>query len=262
MFEAINTYLGTFESSSTQRIKVLKAEKEKQIDVTIDKNQELIDIYKGVKFKWILVCSRNDTSLTNNKRDNNAFTRFEVRHYELNFHKKHRDMALKSYLTYILHKAKAIREERKTVRLHTVDYNGTDYWSWINMDHPATFETMALEPEMKNTLIEDLDRFKERKEYYKRVGKAWKRGYLLYGPPGTGKSSLVAALANYLKFDVYDLDLREVQCNSDLRRLLIGTASRSILVIEDIDCSIQLPNRDIETECKSVEDDKASLYDS
>lgn len=124
------------------------------------------------------------------------------------------------------------------MKLHTVDYNGTDYWGSVNLDHPATFDTVAMDPEMKNMLIEDLDRFVRRKEFYRSVGKAWKRGYLLYGPPGTGKSSLVAAMANHLKFDVYDLDLNEVQCNSDLRRLLIGTGSRSIIVIEDIDYSL------------------------
>uniref|UniRef100_A0A453A2V7 AAA+ ATPase domain-containing protein n=2 Tax=Aegilops tauschii subsp. strangulata TaxID=200361 RepID=A0A453A2V7_AEGTS len=74
-------------------------------------------------------------------------------------------------------------------------------------------------------------------------GRAWKRGYLLYGPPGTGKSSLVAAMANYLKFDIYDLELTEVKSNSDLRRLLVGMSNRSILVVEDIDCSIDLPQR-------------------
>ena len=46
---------------------------------------------------------------------------------------------------------------------------------------------------------DDLDSFIRRKEMYKKVGKAWKRGYLIYGPPGTGKSSLIAAMANYLK---------------------------------------------------------------
>lgn len=61
-------------------------------------------------------------------------------------------------------------------------------------------------------------------------------------------------MANYLKFDIYDLDLREVQCNSDLRRLLIGSASRSLLVIEDIDCNVGLHNR--ETENPANEDDK------
>lgn len=66
---------------------------------------------------------------------------------------------LGSYLPYIQQQAKAIREERKTVKLHTIDYNGTDYWSSINLDHPATFDTMAMDPEMKKALIEDLDRF-------------------------------------------------------------------------------------------------------
>ncbi|KAK8515089.1 hypothetical protein V6N12_001249 [Hibiscus sabdariffa] len=90
----------------------------------------------------------------------------------------------------------------------------------------------------KTALIEDLDRFTRNREFYRRVGRAWKRGYLLHGPPGAGKSSLVAAMANYLKFDVYDMDLKEIQCNSDLRRLLLGTGNRSIILVEGIDTSL------------------------
>jgi chaperone BCS1 len=88
--------------------------------------------------------------------------------------------------------------------------------------------------------MDDLDRFVKRKDFYLKVGKPWKRGYLLYGPPGTGKSSLIAAMANYLKFDIYDLELASLHGNSDLRKLLTRTTNRSILVIEDIDCSIEL----------------------
>lgn len=84
---------------------------------------------------------------------------------------------------------------------------------------------------MNKALFDDPDIFISRKEYYKRVGKAWKSG--LYGPPGTGKLSLIAAMADYPKFDVYDLDLKEVQSNSAFSKLLIGTSSRSILVFED-----------------------------
>ncbi|ONI30078.1 hypothetical protein PRUPE_1G229600 [Prunus persica] len=58
----------------------------------------------------------------------------------------------------------------------------------------------------------------------------WKRGYLLYGPPGTGKSSMIAAMANFLKFDIYDLELTHLRSNSELRRLLVSTANRSILL--------------------------------
>ncbi|KAK8647033.1 hypothetical protein V6N13_120791 [Hibiscus sabdariffa] len=68
---------------------------------------------------------------------------------------------------------------------------------------------MAMESDLKKKRIEDLDKFMRRKEYYKRVGKAWKRGYLLFGPPGTRKSSLIAVMANYLNFDIYDLELTD-----------------------------------------------------
>ena len=69
-------------------------------------------------------------------------------------------------------------------------------------------------------------------------------GYLLYGPPGTGKSSLIAAMANRLTFDIYDLDLTNIHSNSQLKSLLLSMSGKSILVIEDIDCSIELENRD------------------
>ncbi|KAK4749023.1 hypothetical protein SAY87_026472 [Trapa incisa] len=59
-------------------------------------------------------------------------------------------------------------------------------------------------------MMADLDRFIFRKEFYKRVGRAWKRGYLLYRLPVTKKSSLVVAMANNLKLEVYELQLSNV----------------------------------------------------
>ncbi|KAL6572769.1 hypothetical protein OROMI_013727 [Orobanche minor] len=259
MFDAASIYLGSKISSSTRRIKVNKPQKDDgdDLSVTVDTNQEICDTHNGIKFNWILQSSSVVVKQASSV-DKNSNSRTEIRYFELSFPKKHRDNVLKTYLPYVLRKAKEIKEETRTVRLHTVDYNGTDYWSSVVLNHPATFETMAMDPDVKKDLIEDLDRFVRRKDYYKRVGKAWKRGYLFYGPPGTGKSSLVAAMANYLKFDVYDLDLREVQCNSDLRRLLIGSANRSILVIEDIDCNVGLQNR-VDMDNAANEDDKITL---
>ncbi|GJY65509.1 AAA+ ATPase domain-containing protein [Tanacetum coccineum] len=51
------------------------------------------------------------------------------------------------------------------------------------------------------------------------------------------------AMANYLKFDIYDLQLMHVEDDSSLKDILLRTSNRSILVIEDIDCSI-LPDRE------------------
>lgn len=254
MFEASNLYLGTKISPSIRRIKVNKSHKEEDLAVTVDKNQQITDVYGKIKFQWVLQSEAIKPAIEGSRNGNSAT---ELRFFELSFHKKYKDYALKVYLPYILRKAGEIREQTRTVKLHTIDYNGTDYWSSVALNHPARFDTMAMDPGTKRDLIEDLDRFVKGKDYYRRVGKAWKRGYLFYGPPGTGKSSLVAAMANHLKFDVYDLDLREVQCNSDLRRLLIGTANRSILVIEDIDCNVGLMNRDADNAV--TEDDKVCV---
>ena len=57
----------------------------------------------------------------------------------------------------------------------------------------------------------------------------------MYGPSGTGKSSFVAAMANFLSYDVYDINVSKVLKDSDLNSLLLGTTSRSIIEIEDFD---------------------------
>jgi chaperone BCS1 len=135
-------------------------------------------------------------------------------------------------------KIQSIKNEKKVLKLQSLgNYRG------VNLYHPSTFDTLAMDPVLKKEIMDDLDRFVKRKDFYLKVGKPWKRGYLLYGPPGTGKSSLIAAMANYLKFDIYDLELASLRGNSNLRSLLTSTTNRSIIVIEDIDCSIELQDR-------------------
>lgn len=173
--------------------------------------------------------------------------------------KKFKGQVLDDYLPFVLAKSQELKEKNKFVKLYTRDITSSaeddedDYghgygrssgrWGSINLEHPFTFDTLAMDPDMKKAIIDDLERFVRRRDYYKKVGKAWKRGYLLYGPPGTGKSSIIAAMANYLRFDIYDLELTSMYSNSDLRRVLLSTTNRSIIVIEDIDCSAQTKNR-------------------
>jgi len=122
-------------------------------------------------------------------------------------------------------------------------------------EHPARFETLAMEKTAKEEIIEDLLTFKNGKEYYDKIGKAWKRGYLLYGPPGTGKSTMIAAIANFMYYDVYDLELTAVKDNTQLRTLLIETTSKSIIVIEDIDCSLDLTGKRVAKKEKEKSED-------
>ncbi|OMO71332.1 hypothetical protein COLO4_28294 [Corchorus olitorius] len=140
MFHAANLYLGENLSSSTQRVKINKPENEEELRLTTDNNQELIDVFKGVKLKWVLLSSRIQKSVSNkrNSSSGSGISKEETWYFELSFHKKHREIVLSSYLPYVLQKAKEIREEKKTLKLHSVDYNGTDYWGSIKLDHPAS----------------------------------------------------------------------------------------------------------------------------
>lgn len=155
--------------------------------------------------------------------------------------------------------------KKRIRKLHTNNRDDHGYfkerlWIHVPFEHPATFDTIAMDPKMKQEIIDDLLTFCGNKDYYKRIGKAWKRGYLLYGPPGTGKSSMVAAMANLLDYDIYDLELTAVKNNSMLRKLLIDTSSKSIIVIEDIDCSSTLTKkRKVKKKKGEEEDEKDKL---
>lgn len=92
-----------------------------------------------------------------------------------------------------------------------------------------------MDPDLKNRVKSDLELFLKSKQYYHRLGRVWKRSYLLYGPSGTGKSSFVAAMAKFLSYDVYDVDLSRVSDDSDLKMLLLQTKRKSVIVVEDLD---------------------------
>lgn len=107
--------------------------------------------------------------------------------------------------------------------------------------------------------MDDLLRFSEAEDFYARIGRAWKRGYLLYGPPGTGKSTMIAAMANLLGYDLYDLELTAVKDNTELKKLLIATSSKAIIVIEDIDCSVDLTGQRVKKKEKKEGEENDQL---
>ncbi|KAF9620074.1 hypothetical protein IFM89_010724 [Coptis chinensis] len=235
LYEASEVYLSTKAASpSLDRLIVSKQQRDKKVTVTVEKDQDIVDVFEHIQLTWKLVSLEKESGHR------------EVKFFELCFDKQYKQIVMDSYLPYVLKRFKSIKEDNRVLKLHSLGFYGDgdgDVWGSIKLDHPSTFDTLAMDSKMKKELLEDLDRFVKRREFYRRVGKPWKRGYLLYGPPGTGKSSLIAAMANYLNFNVYDMELSSIYSNSELRRLLIATANRSILVIEDIDCSVELQDR-------------------
>ncbi|EOA15424.1 hypothetical protein CARUB_v10007815mg, partial [Capsella rubella] len=250
VFDAAEMYLRNRIGPDTERLRVGKTPKQKHFTITIEKGEAIIDSFEDSEVRWSYCQSENE------KGDK------VKRYYELTFEKKLREKVMDSYLSHVVAESEGIKHSLRAVKLYSRDVHARDdddgmvdrnYWGCINLEHPSTFDTLAMDPNAKKKIIDDLERFLKRKEFYKRVGKAWKRGYLLYGPPGTGKTSLIAAMANYLKFDVFDLELSTIYDNGELKRVLLSTTNRSILVIEDIDCNAEVRDRGADHE--SQEDD-------
>ncbi|KAL0332932.1 UNVERIFIED_CONTAM: AAA-ATPase [Sesamum calycinum] len=164
----------------------------------MEKDQEVTDSYKGFQLKWQFILVEPD-------EDKDRF-QSEKRYFELTFEKQNKDTVLNDYLPFVLAKAEEMIENERAVKLYTRDSSFDNTWSCINLDHPLTFDKLAMDPNMKRAIIEDLDRF-----------------------------------------DVYDLELTSLYSNSELRRILLHTNNKSILVIEDIDCSAQMLERERDT---------------
>lgn len=250
-FNEVKSYLTT---ASTRGVRHLRAEcgsarknaSGKPV-LAMAKDEEVADVFRGVTLWWSAAAEPQP-------RDAMSYWSFaqraERRCFRLEFHEDHRDLVVNEYLPHVSSQGRAVmvqnRQRRLYTNIHKEGYDEgwyTDVWTHVPFAHPKTFDTLAMHPEKKKEIKDDLDMFRKGKEYHARVGKPWKRGYLLYGPPGTGKSTMVAAMANYLDYDVYDLELTSVKTNTELRKLLIETKSKSIMVFEDIDCSLDLTGK-------------------
>ncbi|KAI0499832.1 hypothetical protein KFK09_018040 [Dendrobium nobile] len=152
----------------------------------------------------------------------------------LRLRRQDRYRVLRPYLQHVENAAVEIETRRKEIRLYT-NFSAQRWGSGVTMTHPATLETVAMDPEVKSRVKADLESFLKGRNYYARLGRVWKRSYLLQGAPGTGKSSFAAAMARFLCYDVYDLDLSLVSDSADIRSLLLTTTPRSLILVEDLD---------------------------
>ncbi|OMP09757.1 hypothetical protein COLO4_05160 [Corchorus olitorius] len=232
-YSAIESYVGAKSTTKASQLKGSLVKSSKALVLTRDESK-VSDEFNGAKLWWVLGPSSSTSSDSEDK------------YYQLIFHRSHRELITGPYLEYVVQEGKAIKAKNKRIRLYTNNpsdnwsYYKKNLWSDIPFENPARFETLAMDPKKKEEIINDLVTFSNAKEYYTKLGKPWKRGYLLYGPPGTGKSTMIAAMANLLHYDIYDLELTTVYDNTELRKLLTETSSKSIIVVEDIDCTLDV----------------------
>ncbi|KAF9682249.1 hypothetical protein SADUNF_Sadunf05G0089200 [Salix dunnii] len=246
-FRAVEVYLPTKVGPSTKSLLLGTNDTNNIVappKLGLPVDAKVVDCFQGMHFEWTLCENEAEKHYHSHKK-----------YFQLKCKNNYREQVMRSYLPYISQTAAEILNKRETLNIYTYD-DEDSMWESTVFKHPATFDTLAMEPDLKKFIIEDLDSFVQRKDYFQSVGRVWKRGYLLHGPPGTGKSTLVAAIANHLRFNIYDLQLQGVRNDSQLRRILTSTTNRSILLIEDIDCSTQSSrSRDRNKDAKEGHDD-------
>ncbi len=130
--------------------------------------------------------------------------------------------------------------EKKEVQIFAVRHGDWDYQGF----DPNLKNFNKLHLERKEEIIADLEKFKANEDLYKRMAIPFKRGYLFYGPPGNGKSSLAIAIADYMKYNIYILDISDVTSSAGFMRAFRQIPSHSVVVLEDIDTLYK--NRDTE----------------
>lgn len=184
-------------------------------------DQIIPDTFLGARLSWLNRVDRDDA--------NNVVSRSFV----LRIKRKDKRRILKPYLHHIHTVSDDVEERGREMRLHNNADDGR--WKSVPFDHPANFDTLVIGQDLKARIQLELEMFARSKQYHHKLGRVWKRSYLLYGPSGTGKSSFIAAVANFLNFDVYNVNLWQVMDDADLNSLLVQSSSKSVVVVEDLD---------------------------
>lgn len=223
LYRVVSTYLNSSPGVEDSDFTALfSGGKPNEINVVLDANQIVVDKFLSSRVYWI--------------NDENEKT--GLKSLVLKIRRNDKRRILRPYLQHIHSVYYEIEQTRKDVRLYMnverePERNGR--WMSVPFTHPATIDTVVMDSDLKNRVKSDLEGFLKSKQYYHRLGRVWKRSYLLYGPAGTGKSTFVAAMGKFLGYDVYDIDLSKVSDDSDLKMLLLQSTSKSLIVIEDLD---------------------------
>lgn len=107
-------------------------------------------------------------------------------------------------------------------------------WLPVHSYQPRPLESVITPKGEKELLVQDIEVFKNSRDWYKRVGIPYRKGYLFYGPPGTGKTSLVTGLSSHFNANVYILKLGDMT-DTSLVEAVKAVEPNSFLIVEDID---------------------------
>lgn len=137
-----------------------------------------------------------------------------------------------------------------------------------------SINTVFMDQKIKDDLINSIDAFVNKKDWYDRNFVPYHYGILLYGPPGTGKSTLIRALITeyFTKYKAcsmpkylsrigqicYERDNGIVISFEDSNKMSLQPR---LVIIEDIDASLLQKRKPGKTKVQPVYDDDSDIED-
>lgn len=164
-FAAIQNYLSGESSMSAKRLKADAVQDSKSLVLSVDYNEEITDVFKGVTVWW--------TSNTNTPRSFQitVYPAMEKRYYKLTVHNSQKEL-IEPYLYHVLNKGKEIGRNKSRRKLYcnnpSKHWNGynRNKWSHVVFEHPARFDTLAMDSKKKQRIMNDLKEFRDGRDYY------------------------------------------------------------------------------------------------
>jgi chaperone BCS1 len=189
-----------------------------------------------------------------------------IHHYLRTINTKRNVSNLKLFIKKITNKG--VIESKKD--WETWSYLHKDGENFASMTHKLrTFDDIFIESSKKKLITDSIDKFIERRDWYKQNGIPYHFGILLYGPAGTGKSSIAQAISRYTHSAtnfIYGDDVLSLghMLGREIPSDTMTEDSYRTIIIEDIDCGFKekcrTPSfmRNIEVEEDEADKDKKS----
>lgn len=167
-------------------------------------------------------------------------------------------------ITFYCKKLEGIRriEEALQERITEKSKRGIQPKLFINGDYGFSthelrgrpLESVVLKNGQMESIVNHINRFLEDEEQYNKYGIPYHTGILLQGPPGTGKTSISTVLSTNFQMNMYHISLTSFEDDDDLMESFSGIASRSIVVLEDLDVlgPSSMMDRDVERKGEGI----------
>lgn len=126
----------------------------------------------------------------------------------------------------------SIQPTENDMKVYRFEYG---HWEKYATIKHRDFNTVIMNKQLKQNIIDQLDHFYSSEEWYESKGIPYKKTYILHGEPGTGKTSIISGIASKYRKHLCVLDFNEIPSTTALQVALQTVPKNCIVVIEDFD---------------------------